>query len=84
MHQNHIAHLDLSLHNVVTNDQGNCACIDFETSRRYDSLEAAPRIHELRTTEIPPEIERGEASDPFKIDVWALAVLFLRASEVSL
>lgn len=84
MHQNRIPHLDVCLRNIVTDGQGNYAYIDFETSRRYDSLGTAPRICGLRAAEISPEIERGETSDPFKIDVWALAVFFLRASEVCL
>jgi hypothetical protein len=36
-----------------------------------------------RATEIPPELERGESSDPFKVDVWALGVFILRACKLT-
>lgn len=86
MHSIHIAHLDISLRNVLTDYHGHYRYIDFELSRRYESLGGSgkePRISGCRGTEIPPELERGEQSDPFKVDVWALAVLILRACKVS-
>lgn len=87
MHTHRIAHLDISLRNVLTDYQGRYNYIDFEMSRRYDNVNLnryPPRIVGYRGTEIPPEVERGEESDPFKIDIWALAVLILRASKVCL
>lgn len=80
MHEHGIAHLDLSLRNIVTDSMGHYACIDYETSRRF--LDEAPRIRQHRAQEVPPEFERGEVSDPFKVDVWALAVFFFQASQV--
>lgn len=82
MHQHHIAHLDICLRNIVTNGNGIYSIIDYETSRQFDPLDKAPRIYEHRAQEVPPEMERGEASNPFKIDVWALAVTFLQAAQV--
>ncbi|KII88468.1 hypothetical protein PLICRDRAFT_41629 [Plicaturopsis crispa FD-325 SS-3] len=81
MHQNMIAHLDLSLVNILTDGQGHYATIDYELSRRFhDALD--PRIHGGRSTEMPPEFERGECCDPFKVDIWTLAVLILRVMKL--
>ena len=66
----------------MTDDKGHYAYIDYEGSRQYDS-DSPPPIERYRGTEVPPECERGEPSDPFKVDVWALAVLILRACQVS-
>ena len=82
MHQHHIAHLDISLRNILTDNRGHYSSIDYELSRRFDSSIPNPRIHGHRATEVPPEFERGEAGDPYKADVWALAVLILRACQV--
>lgn len=81
MHRHHIAHLDISLRNLLTDYNGRYAYIDFELSRRYTGT-ANPVIYGYRGTEVPPECERGERTDPYKIDVWALAVLILRACKV--
>jgi len=81
MHQHHIAHLDISLRNILTDNRGHYSSIDYELSRRFDSSIPNPRIHGHRATEVPPEFERGEAGDPYKADVWALAVLILRACQ---
>jgi serine/threonine protein kinase len=82
MHRHHIAHLDISLRNVLTDGQGHYAFIDYEMSRRFDGSTSNPRIHGHRATEIPPESERGEAANPYKVDVWAIAVLILRGCQV--
>ncbi|TFK29965.1 hypothetical protein FA15DRAFT_663277 [Coprinopsis marcescibilis] len=81
MHQHRLAHLDISIRNLVTNCKGQCAFIDFELSRKYDSV-ANPRIQGYRATEVPPECETREGCDPFKIDVWALGVLILRVCKL--
>ncbi|KAF8559607.1 kinase-like protein [Imleria badia] len=82
MHRNHMVHLDISLHNFLTDYRGRCACIDYELSRRVHDL-AAPRAYWPRGTEVPPELERGQASNPYMIDVWALAILILRACKIA-
>jgi len=82
MHRHHIAHLDISLRNLLTDDNGRYAYIDFELSRRYAGT-CSPVICYYRGTEVPPECERGELADPYKVDVWALAVLMLRACKLS-
>lgn len=79
MHRYHIAHLDISVRNILTDNQGHYAYIDYEMSRRFNC--PAPRIQNKRATEITPESERGESSDPYKADVWALAILMLRACQ---
>lgn len=81
MHRHHVAHLDISLRNLLTDYKGHYACIDYETSMRFDRV-PYPRIRGPRGTEVPPELERNESSDPYKVDVWALAVLMLRACKV--
>ena len=81
MHSHSIAHLDISLSNILTDDLGHYKYIDFEQSRYYPDAQC-PRIRGYRGTEIPPEVERGEDADPYKIDVWALGVLILRAYKV--
>ena len=104
MHAHDIAHLDISLRNILTDFRGRYAFIDFETSRvfpvplptprspalrssgRPTSIELTlrgPRIRGVHGTEDPPEVESGEESDPFKVDIWALAVVILRACKVS-
>ncbi|KZV62840.1 hypothetical protein PENSPDRAFT_590775 [Peniophora sp. CONT] len=78
LHEHRIAHLDISLRNLVTDYQGHYACIDYEASRCFEGVDD-PRIHIDRGTELPPEMERGEGGDPFAADVWAMGILFLRA-----
>ncbi|OBZ75149.1 Sperm motility kinase W, partial [Grifola frondosa] len=82
MHAHHIAHLDISLRNLLTDYKSHYACIDYELSRRYDGV-SAPRIQCRRGTEVPPELERNEWSDPFKVDVWALGILMFRAMKLT-
>ncbi|KAF9227884.1 kinase-like protein [Gyrodon lividus] len=82
MHRNRIVHLDISLHNFLSDYQGRYACIDYELSRKVDDLIGPGGICP-RGTEVPPELERGQASNPYMVDVWALAVLILRACKVA-
>ncbi|KAF4576591.1 non-specific serine/threonine protein kinase [Pleurotus pulmonarius] len=82
MHKHRIAHLDISIRNLLTDYNGHYAYIDFELSRRFNG-DPNPRVQGYRGTEIPPEVERGEPSDPYKIDVWAMGVLILRACKLT-
>jgi serine/threonine protein kinase len=81
MHQHRVAHLDISLRNLLTDYNGHYCYIDFELSRRFDGV-GSIRIPSFRTTEVPPECERsgGDCPDPFKADVWALVIAFCRVS----
>ncbi|EMD38399.1 hypothetical protein CERSUDRAFT_49176 [Gelatoporia subvermispora B] len=81
MHTRKIAHLDISTRNLLTDGEGHYAWIDFELSRRFDG--PIPRIRGRRGTELPPELERGDATDPFKADVWALGIFMLRACQLA-
>lgn len=81
MHSHQMAHLDISLHNILTDYKGRYAFIDFECCRRFDGI-PAPLVRGARGTDIPPELERGEWADPYKADVWSLAVLIHRACKV--
>ncbi|KAJ7774573.1 kinase-like domain-containing protein [Mycena maculata] len=84
MHKHRVAHLDISLRNLLTDYDGHYAYIDYEGSRRFDG--SGPFcIPEFRATEVPPECEllNGECPDPFKADVWAMAILILRACQLA-
>lgn len=81
MHRHHYVHFDIAIANVVTNQKGAYAFIDFELSRKFEpGSHFRPLGH--RAAELPPECECREYSDPFKVDVWALGVLILRACKV--
>ena len=82
MHSHRVAHLDVSIRNVLTDCRGRYACIDYELSCRYDGVRE-PRVACARRTEVPPELERGESSDPYKVDVYGLGMLIVRAMDVS-
>lgn len=81
MHRNRMVHMDISLHNFLIDYRGRCACIDYELSRKVDDL-VAPGTYWPKGTEVPPELERGQACNPYMVDVWALATLILRACKV--
>lgn len=81
MHAHHMAHLDISIRNLLTDYKAHYAYIDFETCRRFE--DPYPRIRGCRGTNLSPELERGEWTDPFKVDIWALAMLIHHASAVS-
>jgi serine/threonine protein kinase len=83
LHSYHIAHLDICLHNLLTDCEGHYACIDYECSRQFTGIHN-PRVRNLRMAEEPPEVEHREDCDPYKVDIWSLAVLILRACKVSI
>ncbi|KDQ60784.1 hypothetical protein JAAARDRAFT_67217 [Jaapia argillacea MUCL 33604] len=82
MHHHHIAHLDISLHNILTDCKCNFAYIDYELSRCFDGV-ANPRIRGRRGTDIPPELERGEWANPYKVDIFSLGMLLVRACKIT-
>ncbi|KAF9482784.1 kinase-like protein [Pholiota conissans] len=82
MHKHCIAHLDISLRNLLTDYHGHYAYIDYEISRRFDPSQIT-LVYNYRGTEVPPECESGEGINPFKVDIWALAVLMLRACKLA-
>ena len=84
MHKHHIAHLDISLTNLLTDYMGHYAYIDYELSRRFESTAPPHLVCHYRGTEVPPECGEELLVDPYKVDVWALAVLILRSCEVRL
>jgi len=84
MHKHHIAHLDISLTNLLTDYMGHYAYIDYEISRRFESTDPATHlVYDYRGTELPPESGRDTPIDPYKVDVWALAVLILRSCKLT-
>jgi serine/threonine protein kinase len=82
MHSHHVAHLDISLQNLVTDSKGHYACIDYENSRRFSPTIQSHWVYNYRGTEMPPECEGQTCVNPFKVDIWSLGVLILRASKV--
>ena len=89
MHTHCFAHLDISVRNVLTDYDGQYACIDYEASRRFyqppveaegggDSRNTV-LIHQPRATEVPPEVEKGYSASPYAMDVWALGMLMSKA-----
>ncbi|KZT09443.1 uncharacterized protein LAESUDRAFT_741744 [Laetiporus sulphureus 93-53] len=82
MHAHHIAHLDISLRNMLTDNHTRYACIDFETSRRFDKA-SSPRVFRHHAAETPPEVETSDWCDPYKIDVYASGILMLRAANLT-
>lgn len=84
MHKHHIVHLDISLTNLLTDCMGHYAYIDFELSRQFESTAPTHLVWNYRGTELPPESGKETPVDPYKVDVWALAVLLLRSCKVSL
>ena len=81
LHKNGIAHLDISIRNLLT-DYRRPAYIDYELSRRFGPV-LEPLVYNYRGTEVPPECDGDDGVNPFKVDVWALGVLILRACQVS-
>ncbi|KAJ7285802.1 kinase-like protein [Mycena rebaudengoi] len=84
MHRHRVAHLDISLRNLLTDFNHHYAYIDYEMSRRFNGP-GSIRLSAFRATEVPPEcaLFDGDCPDPFKADVWALAVLILRACQLA-
>ncbi|KAH9484256.1 hypothetical protein JR316_0003736 [Psilocybe cubensis] len=82
LHKHRIAHLDISLMNLLTDYHGRYAYIDYELSRHFDNLSPS-LIYNYRGTELPPESESSTGIDPYKVDVWALGVLILRACKLT-
>jgi len=82
MHEHGVVHLDISLRNLLTDYQGRYAYIDYERSRRFDGINSPP-IYNFKATEVPPECEDGECFHPYQVDIWALAVIILRACKLT-
>ncbi|KZT26367.1 hypothetical protein NEOLEDRAFT_1063544 [Neolentinus lepideus HHB14362 ss-1] len=82
LHRNHIAHLDISMRNLLTDNNGRYGYIDYELSRRFENV-PNPVICGHRGTEVAPELENGECGDPYKADVWALGIFLLRGCELT-
>ncbi|KAK7019350.1 MAP/microtubule affinity-regulating kinase 4 [Favolaschia claudopus] len=87
MHRHRVAHLDISLRNLLTDYKGHYAYIDYGVGKSAVLTTLSPaRFPLLRATEVPPECASfgGDCPDAFKADVWALAVLILRACKVGI
>ncbi|EPQ58271.1 hypothetical protein GLOTRDRAFT_137018 [Gloeophyllum trabeum ATCC 11539] len=82
LHRHHIAHLDISMRNLLTDCNGRYGYIDYELSRRFDGI-PNPLLCGGRGTEVAPELENGGCGDPYKADVWALGVFLLRGCKLT-
>jgi len=100
MHTHHIAHLDISLRNLLSDNKGRFFYIDFEMSRYFPpsppppfrskhhvahvcDAPRPPRVGKIRATEVPPELELGGESDPFKVDIFQLGMLIVNANKLT-
>ncbi|KAF9533013.1 kinase-like domain-containing protein [Crepidotus variabilis] len=83
MHTQCMAHLDISLRNVLSDRKGRFVFIDYECTRSFPQSAGLPFAQECYGTEMPPETEGRGRIDPFKVDIWALGVLMLRGSKLT-
>ncbi|KAK2466891.1 hypothetical protein APHAL10511_001149 [Amanita phalloides] len=81
LHEHQITHLDISVHNILTDYNGRYAYIDYETSQQFVGVDH-PVLYNYRGTEVPPEYEREGRCNPYKVDVWALGMLILYACKM--
>jgi len=93
MHSHCFAHLDISSRNILTDYDGRYACIDYETSKRFSrppveveeggDPSTSVLIYQPRAAEVPPEVEKGNSTSPYAMDVWALGVLMAKAGALA-
>ncbi|TFK55051.1 kinase-like protein [Heliocybe sulcata] len=82
LHRNHIAHLDISMRNLLTDNNGRYGYIDYELSHQFEGV-TNPMLCGYRGTEVAPELENGEFGNPYKADVWALGIFLLRCCKLT-
>lgn len=87
IHSQGVAHLDLKLENIVINEKiktvkiidfgGSCVC-KIEKKNDDETKDEFIKIAGIRGTEqyIAPEVFMIGRYDPFKVDIWALGIIF--------
>lgn len=74
MKRNGLAHRDISLENVLLDDQGVCHVCDFGLAARHGKLLAPGRVG--KAWYMAPEVYAAqEPYDPLQADMWSLGVL---------
>ncbi|KAG1710891.1 hypothetical protein DVH05_013614 [Phytophthora capsici] len=79
LHQRKICHRDLKPDNILLNDSGRCHITDFGCAKDFsrDGGEPALLSDTVGTYQfLAPECCSGEPYDPFKVDIWAVGVVF--------
>ncbi|KAG7393894.1 hypothetical protein PHYPSEUDO_000071 [Phytophthora pseudosyringae] len=91
LHQRGVCHRDIKPDNILLNDSGRCHITDFGCAKAfsYGALDdvsggahngAAERVLMSDTVGtyqfLAPECCSGEPYDPFKVDIWAVGVVF--------
>lgn len=78
IHQNGIAHMDLSLENILINKNGRVKICDFGLSmvvKNYDNYGNGNGIGIGKETYCSPELYYGQKIDPLKNDVYSLGII---------
>ncbi|KAI9989664.1 hypothetical protein PInf_019949 [Phytophthora infestans] len=90
LHQRRVCHRDIKPDNILLNDSGRCHLTDFGCARAFShTSEDVSGATENSVTEpvllsdtagtyqfLAPECCSGEPYDPFKVDIWAVGVVF--------
>ncbi|KAK1945006.1 Calcium/calmodulin-dependent protein kinase kinase 1 [Phytophthora citrophthora] len=82
LHQRKICHRDLKPDNILLNDSGRCHITDFGCAKDFsrtsnDGDEPTLLSDTVGTYQfLAPECCSGEPYDPFKVDIWAVGVVF--------
>ncbi|KAJ8554785.1 hypothetical protein ON010_g9696 [Phytophthora cinnamomi] len=80
LHGRQICHRDIKPDNVLLNDTGRCHLTDFGCAKAvgvHDGKETVWVTDTVGTYQfLAPECCSGEPYDPFKVDIWAVGVIF--------
>ncbi|KAL3671533.1 hypothetical protein V7S43_003453 [Phytophthora oleae] len=82
LHQRRICHRDIKPDNILLNDSGRCHITDFGCAKdfcnsRPSTDEPALLSDTVGTYQfLAPECCSGEPYDPFKVDIWAVGIVF--------
>lgn len=82
LHKAHFAHRDISPENIMLDAENNCVLIDFGLATHVPTTNMLPAEGQFgKTPFCPPEIVDGTIEyDPYKVDIWALGILFCMLS----
>ncbi|KAG2790791.1 hypothetical protein JG687_00000396 [Phytophthora cactorum] len=87
LHQRQVCHRDIKPDNILLNDSGRCHITDFGCAKAVNNISddvsdnsAAEPVFLSDTVGtyqfLSPECCSGEPYDPFKVDIWAVGVVF--------
>ena len=75
LHERGIAHLDLSLENIVVGEDSNVRIIDFGQARKISHGQRLRGLLFGKEAYVFPKVIEGEWFDPFEADVWSAGVI---------